>query len=346
MGNLLKDSNGNIVIPKTKIHLSVRPSNYDPNPQLLQKRVFQFSRAWEVAGFKVELSSFESRDQINDGMYERTFGANSRTPYQQEGCYIDFNKSEIGQAYQKVIPEDLFAKASDYISINEQRANILQADVVHEFGHLLGLAHEHQRIDREGFVVPQDSTDYQQKIEGGQQIKADDKFVPFGWYDPQSVMHYPGIFKLINGTPIGGDKQAPQFSNVPSLGDRMTAHFLYNEARIKEELEAQKKRISDEKTSYSNNMAPLSIAFASPNPLTPRGLTEHINKQQTRLEKLKNISNPSFDATIERTYLAVQDQCQQLQLLKLFEARDQELIDWSTHQFQQFRKSRDTAPHP
>ena len=65
--------------------------------------------------------------------------------------------------------------------------------VIHQFGHVLGLGHEHQRPDFWAFIRPYINKD-RMSIETHQQWEVDDSLVVSGEratsYDHNSVMHY------------------------------------------------------------------------------------------------------------------------------------------------------------
>jgi hypothetical protein len=60
--------------------------------------------------------------------------------------------------------------------------------VMHEIGHAIGLAHEHQRTDRGKFIklIPENI----RNIDEGFDIIDDGRFEPLGVYDYDSLMHY------------------------------------------------------------------------------------------------------------------------------------------------------------
>jgi hypothetical protein len=105
----------------------------------------------------------------------------------------------------------------------------------HEGGHLLGLQHEHQRIDRNNYIVVNF-----QNIEGGTNTEGggaeylvDSNSTPFGPYDFQSVMHY-SPFAFTNGLGDALDPLPPyanfyyKIANLAlSIGDRASVSNLY-----------------------------------------------------------------------------------------------------------------------
>ena len=107
----------------------------------------------------------------------------------------------------------------------------------HEGGHLLGLQHEHQRIDRNNYIVVNfanisgDTTTNQDG--GAAEFLVDSNSTPFGPYDLQSVMHY-SPFTFTNGLGDSLDPLPPyanfyyKIANLAlSIGDRASISNLY-----------------------------------------------------------------------------------------------------------------------
>lgn len=103
----------------------------------------------------------------------------------------------------------------------------------HEGGHLLGLQHEHQRVDRYNYIVINTNN-----IVGGTNgegaFAIDTNSAAFGPYDLQSVMHYaPGNFSIgpgfdsLDPLPPYGDYYHKLGNLALSLGDRAAVSNLY-----------------------------------------------------------------------------------------------------------------------
>jgi hypothetical protein len=104
----------------------------------------------------------------------------------------------------------------------------------HEGGHLLGLQHEHQRLDRNNYITVNLGNVYGgTNGEGAAEFLIDSNSIPFGLYDFQSVMHY-SQYDFTNGL---GDSLDPllQYTNfyykignlALSIGDRASISNLY-----------------------------------------------------------------------------------------------------------------------
>jgi hypothetical protein len=101
-------------------------------------------------------------------------------------------------------------------------------DYVHEWGHVLGLFHEHQRFDRDQFITANASIIGQVKSLTQQ----------FGIYDFDSVMHYDAYRRDSNGLKIdappyyivpkdGRSLNSFGFTEIPSYGDQQSILNLY-----------------------------------------------------------------------------------------------------------------------
>ena len=87
------------------------------------------------------------------------------------------------------------------------------ASTIHEIGHAVGLNHEHQRVDRDEYVVVSDVFTY------GLDAYSYTAFGPAGGpYDYASVMHYQGIQTIPPGMPaMGGRLSAGDIDGVARL---------------------------------------------------------------------------------------------------------------------------------
>ncbi|MCS7070058.1 MAG: M12 family metallopeptidase, partial [Anaerolinea sp.] len=103
--------------------------------------------------------------------------------------------------------------------------------IMHELGHTMGILHEHQRYDRDGFI----SVNLANAQPGGvSQLEKDFGGVPFSSYDFASIMHYFGTAFGINGAttitalaPYQAWQNIMGFRNSLSEGDVDVARQLY-----------------------------------------------------------------------------------------------------------------------
>ena len=106
---------------------------------------------------------------------------------------------------------DYFSRADNRILFTKVTVNYLIPDsiVVHEFGHLLGLMHEHARYDsyRYGSIKKDKNKKYCKDLEAGGPRKMDSELINYLEfktkheydYDPYSIMNYCGIFRFTKG---------------------------------------------------------------------------------------------------------------------------------------------------
>ncbi len=104
--------------------------------------------------------------------------------------------------------------------------------ICHEGGHLLGFQHEHQRIDRDSYIVV-NPANLLGGTNGEAEFNIDSNSIAYGPYDLVSVMHY-GVDTFTNGA---GDALDPlpayekfyhKLGNLAlSIGDRAAAAHLY-----------------------------------------------------------------------------------------------------------------------
>lgn len=106
--------------------------------------------------------------------------------------------------------------------------------LVHELGHAIGLYHEHQRLDRDDFVLVNPYLVNGYKRNFGKKGPPWAMAMPGGAYDCSSVMHYPdappGFQRKPGGacTAIGPKKHTGKDGETwLSPSDRATADFFY-----------------------------------------------------------------------------------------------------------------------
>ena len=106
--------------------------------------------------------------------------------------------------------------------------------ICHEGGHLLGLQHEHQRIDRDNYIEVNPANVFGgTNGEGVTAFLVDSNSTAFGTYDLESVMHYAadaftnGLGDSLDPLPAY-EKYYHKLGNLAlSLGDRASAAHLY-----------------------------------------------------------------------------------------------------------------------
>ncbi len=343
MGNLLVE-NGRVRIPKSKSNVMVRLDDYNSFRTHIQRAIFDSANnAWGGAGFAWAFCEFTSRDQMNEAHQARIW-PEMRSTYQQSYFYIDFMRIQRDSAYQLNWQSSFRPDPSTYISIDIGRGRgiLPHADIVHETGHAIGLAHEHQRLDRTDYVTPINQPYYNDILSRGQQvgIQTTAQSAPFGPYDPDSVMHYPGTFKTKNGIPIGGTIQRPVFPNSASSCDMYTAIFLYNEARIQDYLEIRNNGFQKQ--------------YLGENAQVPFEVQEQDARLRALAEPYHQGNNPRELrlAILSRTHEAVENQMRQLERLRshqpnvrmvqLFDLEyrqtDDALVQWAESNFNSCRQ--------
>ena len=104
-------------------------------------------------------------------------------------------------------PTDLsgYCEASEGMAGGQQfisgSINCSFAGICHEMGHAIGLLHEHQRPDRNSYVVLNPANADKPYLLGDFDFFADD-FQVIGLYDYASVMHYPAFSFTKNNLPV------------------------------------------------------------------------------------------------------------------------------------------------
>ena len=78
---------------------------------------------------------------------------------------------------------------------------------IHEIGHAVGLRHEHQRLDRDGYVTVSDAQIYGKL---GFAYEVHPNHVGEGPYDYSSVFHYSGVETIPPGMPVNLGRLSPR----------------------------------------------------------------------------------------------------------------------------------------
>ncbi len=167
----------------------------------------------------------QEKDVILDGLREWELAANVRfVPYTTQANFVSIQYANDGSG-------------SGYFLFGSPATMMLhglaRGLMCHEGGHLLGLQHEHQRIDRNNYIVINTNN-----IVGGTNgegaFAIDTNSIRVGPYDLESVMHYsPGNFSI--GPGFDSLDPLPQYRDyyhkignlALSIGDRAAAANLY-----------------------------------------------------------------------------------------------------------------------
>lgn len=134
--------------------------------------------------------------------------------------------------------KDLESRRFPSLSINPKVADY--GTMLHELGHVIGLLHEHQRIDRDKFITVTNEN----LIKTGKGHVSSKMGIPSGNYDFDSIMHY-GRHLLSNGrgpvlTPTNRENVVGQRMYI-SRGDAQTVVALYSDTFTDREFERFKK---------------------------------------------------------------------------------------------------------
>ncbi len=332
MGNLIVNKQGKLRLPKIStsknlIEVIIRLPDHKALDKEKQQQIFKlFTTYWQQAGIRFKLHEMGVQERTNEIASERfTQDVEMRTgkkqpPYkrnilQEQYFYIDLTCT-IGTSYQKTWQSPLRKSTSAYVAINLKR-RLFQEDILHEVGHALGLAHEHQRLDRNEHVEPFSKQQYSNDLSNGEQIDCHPsqfpfQSVPFGPYDPDSIMHYPGVFVDINSSqPIGGTPEKPKFPKQLSAGDIYAARFLYNEARIRKHLDNQ-----------------INLQYGR----TTKEMISEAKKTQSERQCILRPPYSHAECVKIRTFEVVKGQLEQLNKLNIpIKDLDRNLYQWAEH---------------
>lgn len=157
-----------------------------------------------------------------DGLREYEVAGNiTFVPRAAQAQYVLFKYSPTG-------PNLVSGSNPQVVEINL----LTRGQICHEMGHSLGLEHEHQRANREDFIV----VNYGNVVPGNNSVfDVLPTAVPFGGYDLESVMHYgrdvlstqPGVLDTITVKPAYQKYQRRLSNAALSPGDRALVAHLY-----------------------------------------------------------------------------------------------------------------------
>lgn len=171
--------------------------------------VYNHMQYWPNGIVYYEIASPENRGRILEAIaeyHQKTFIR--FIPRQNETAYVIFSNSSSGRNWSYV--GQLGGRQGIYLSRYASKATIM-----HEMAHAVGLLHEHQRLDRDSYVIINEGDYAEEDYKNNYKIGG----IPHGYFDFNSLMIYGGIPRFDGGN--------TRTINTLSVGDINALHAIY-----------------------------------------------------------------------------------------------------------------------
>jgi len=171
--------------------------------------VYNHMQYWPNGIVHYEIASAENRERILEAIaeyHQKTFIR--FIPRQNERAYVIFSNSIDGS--NKSYVGQLGGRQGIYLSRSASKAIIM-----HEMAHAIGLLHEHQRLDRDNYVIINEGDYSEDDYRDNYRIGG----ISHGYFDFNSLMLYGGIPRVNGGN--------TRTINTLSVGDINALHAIY-----------------------------------------------------------------------------------------------------------------------